>query len=191
MSSLKEYQTCCQKENNNPDVCSHSKELLLQKYFWPMIKWMIVLCMIFVGINAVSKYPINAIKENGNITDQSINRQSSMPTYIIGGIHKLRGTISLKNYHGSPGFDKNKIDDQKFNTYILRLDSPINAIAVKNDKLSYSIQTNEIQVVNESDVAKVKHAFMMGKSITIRGELFVAYNDYHIKKVFLYVKPKK
>lgn len=144
----------------------------------------------YLLVDISSSFP-TIVEEGDSVTDKNIKRKSAIPTYTIGGTHELKGKIETVLQYGPPGYGEDPQNDQRLTAYILKLDSPINAVALNGDEISFSTQTTEVQLVAFDYLSQLKRAASRGTTLTLRGELFSAHTGYHIRDVLMNVKSIK
>jgi len=128
------------------------------------------------------------VEEGDSITDRTLKRGSGIPTYTLEGVHELTGKVTTVTYYGPPGYGEDPAHDQKLTAFILKLDHPIRAVALNGDELSFTTQTEELQLVGHEHIPLLKKAAKKGETVTLRGELFSSHTGNHVRDLLMDVQ---
>lgn len=108
--------------------------------------------------------------------------------YFEPNVSMIEGTLITRMYYGPPNYGENPDTDAQQYPFILKLDEPIDVIALEDDiHNSDRFQVTEIQVVpnNKEETELVKQ--YINKRITIQGTLFEAIFGGHHTDVLIKV----
>ena len=144
----------------------------------------------YLLVNTSSAFPA-IVEEGDSVTDKNIKRNNVIPTYTIGDTHELKGKIETVLHYGPPGYGEDPQNDQKITAYILKLEEPINAVALMGDEVNFSTQTTEIQLLAFDYLSQLEETVKKRKVVRLRGEFFSAHTGYHIRDVLMDVKSIK
>jgi len=128
------------------------------------------------------------VEEGDSTTNRTLKRGSGIPTYTLEGVHELMGKVTTVAYYGPPGYGEDPAHDQKLTAFILNLDHPIRAVALNGDELSFTTQTQELQLVGHEQVSLLKRAAKKGETVTLRGELFSSHTGNHVRDLLMNVQ---
>jgi len=113
-------------------------------------------------------------------TTTTVSRESH-PTKLevnrAGDVVELQGTVYPEKYFGPPGYGENPQTDQQEVAYILQLNPPRVFVTATADAL----RVHEIQLINYD-------RGVVGKPITIKGQLDQAISGHHRRTVILVVQ---
>ncbi|MBV1776433.1 DUF4431 domain-containing protein [Burkholderiaceae bacterium DAT-1] len=114
---------------------------------------------------------------------------SASPACIPYGKASIHGTLNRHTFYGAPGFGEDPAHDAKEAGFYLDLPTPICTIAGENENEAKQGVRRVQLVLNQKGYDTLRPK--LGKSLTLRGELFGALTGYHHAPLLLDVKFSK